>query len=224
MQEQQDSARYSVIFYHVVADLGITLEEYIFLDIIYRLSARTGYCYKSAAGIGSDIGMQRRQAARIMRRLYDKGLVTYVDGAGMKVGDTYLDAAVLHKEKPAAEPKKAWDKMSHMGQNVPKVGQNVPSMGQNVPFNRGLNNNNNNNIPEPLRGPVAEFKKMRKGMRRPLTDHGTGLVLSKLQKWYPGDYAKQAAVINQSIENGWQGIFELKDTQQAGGSRYGITY
>lgn len=61
-----------------------------------------------------------------------------------------------------------------------------------------------------LRQAVDEFKAMRSRMRKPMTQLAVDLLVQKLEKLAPGDTDKQVAMIMQSIENGWTGVYELK--------------
>ena len=54
---------------------------------------------------------------------------------------------------------------------------------------------------------------MRKTIKKPLTDKAKELILSKLSKMADGDEEK-IAILNQSIENSWQGVFPLKNQQR----------
>ena len=74
-----------------------------------------------------------------------------------------------------------------------------------------VNNKKEIIVPEHLKSTINAFIEHRKKLRRPLTDYATGLIISKVQKMYPSDNLKQVAAINQAIEKGWQGVFELKD-------------
>ena len=58
---------------------------------------------------------------------------------------------------------------------------------------------------------LKDFAEMRKKMRKPLTDRAIALTLSELEKLAPGDDEKKIAILNQSIQRGWQGVFPLKD-------------
>ena len=58
---------------------------------------------------------------------------------------------------------------------------------------------------------LNDFAEMRKKMRKPLTDRALALTLSELEKLAPGDDEKKIAILNQSIQRGWQGVFPLKD-------------
>ena len=61
-----------------------------------------------------------------------------------------------------------------------------------------------------FRQALIEFTTMRKKIRKPATDHAMSLILSKLVMWCGDDVAKAIAILNQSIERSWQGVFELK--------------
>ena len=62
---------------------------------------------------------------------------------------------------------------------------------------------------------LNDFAEMRKKMRKPLTDRALSLTLSELEKLAPGDDEKKIAILNQSIQRGWQGVFPLKEDPKA---------
>ena len=64
---------------------------------------------------------------------------------------------------------------------------------------------------EKLQEPLIEFVKMRKSIKKPITTHGLELVISKLRKLSGGHISVAEEIINQSIMNGWQGVFALKE-------------
>ena len=57
---------------------------------------------------------------------------------------------------------------------------------------------------------LEAFKEMRVRMRKPMTKLAVELLVKKLEKFAPGDEEKQVAILHQSIENGWTGVYELK--------------
>ena len=59
---------------------------------------------------------------------------------------------------------------------------------------------------------IEEFKKHRKSMKSPMTDRAVTLFTNSLNKLASTDEGK-IAIINQSIENGWKGVFPLKNGQ-----------
>ena len=60
---------------------------------------------------------------------------------------------------------------------------------------------------------ILSFIEYRKGMKKPMTDHAVDLLINKLNgmtQYIP----EQIEILNQSIVNGWQGIFPLKENQK----------
>ena len=60
---------------------------------------------------------------------------------------------------------------------------------------------------------ILAFMEYRKSVKKPMTDHAVKLLLTKLNgmtQYIP----EQIEILNQSIVNGWQGIFPLKDNQE----------
>ena len=61
-----------------------------------------------------------------------------------------------------------------------------------------------------LRGALIEFVKMRKRNRKPMTDYALELLTKKLDKMASTAQAK-IDILNQSIVNGWQDVYEVKN-------------
>ena len=53
-------------------------------------------------------------------------------------------------------------------------------------------------------------------MRKPLTEKARELTLSELEKLAPGDDEMKVAILNQSIQRGWQGVFPLREEKGKG--------
>ena len=68
---------------------------------------------------------------------------------------------------------------------------------------------------EELKQALYEFIKMRKLIKKPLTDYALKRIISKLDSMTADD-GRKVAILNQSICNNWQGIFELKDGTYSG--------
>lgn len=87
---------------------------------------------------------------------------------------------------------------------------------------KSTNNNDNNiltkvNIKEysenqKLNDAIKEFIEFRKKIKAPMTYKAIELLISNLQK-LSTDIPTQIAIINQSIMNGWKGVFTLKDNK-----------
>lgn len=63
------------------------------------------------------------------------------------------------------------------------------------------------------------FVEHRKAIRAPLTPRAVTLTANELERLAPGNDDKKAAILDQSVERGWRGVFPLKDnTNQRQGS------
>lgn len=83
------------------------------------------------------------------------------------------------------------------------------SKGDNVvSFDSVIENYTSN---EKLKKSLVEFIKMRKLLKKPLTNNALELLCKELDKLARDDIVK-LEIVNQSIRNSWQGFFELKQT------------
>lgn len=64
-----------------------------------------------------------------------------------------------------------------------------------------------------LKGTLIEFLKMRQRIRKPMTNYAFELLLKKLDKMANNSAAK-VEILNQSIVNGWQNAYPLKNGAQ----------
>ena len=66
-----------------------------------------------------------------------------------------------------------------------------------------------------VRETILEFIKMRKLIKSPMTDHALDLLIRKLADMSQ-DTQMQVAILEQSIQNSWKGIFPLSNASQRG--------
>lgn len=69
---------------------------------------------------------------------------------------------------------------------------------------------------EALKAALYEFIKMRKLIKKPMTDRALALLLNKLKELSNSDQ-EQIAILEQSIINNWQGVYPLKSKRGANG-------
>ncbi len=70
---------------------------------------------------------------------------------------------------------------------------------------------------ETVKQSLYEFIKMRKLIKKPMTDRALTNLISRLKGLSRGDNEKADKILNQSIDNAWQDVYELKtDKQEAG--------
>ena len=65
-----------------------------------------------------------------------------------------------------------------------------------------------------LKDSLRGFIESRKTLKAPLTGRAMDLIIAKLQKMAPGNESMQAAIIDQSVERGWKGIFPIKEEKR----------
>ena len=65
-----------------------------------------------------------------------------------------------------------------------------------------------------VREALFAFVESRRAIRKPLSSHALHLALLELDKLAAND-ADKIAIVNQSVLNGWQGLFPLKDNARA---------
>lgn len=63
---------------------------------------------------------------------------------------------------------------------------------------------------EELKDTICDFLKMRKSIKRPMTDRALKIMLKKLNG-FSDNAETQIKILEQSIVNSWQGIFQLKE-------------
>lgn len=66
-----------------------------------------------------------------------------------------------------------------------------------------------------LNDAIVEFIKFRKGIKKPMSDRAITLMINKLES-LSHDKHEQVQILNQSIMQGWTGLYELKDDRQNG--------
>ena len=98
---------------------------------------------------------------------------------------------------------------------------NVTAKYQQRDTNNNVKNDKNDKNEEdnpltPLELAIEDFKAFRKNIKKPMTDRAIELLYINLQKLAGDDEEMKIAIINQSIVNGWQGVFALREDYQSG--------
>lgn len=69
-----------------------------------------------------------------------------------------------------------------------------------------------------------DYIQMRKEIKAPMTDRAITLAVNQLHKLSGGDPQTMIDIINQSIMNGWKGLFALKETKKTTGTFNAASY
>lgn len=82
--------RYTTIIYEVKSELGLTLREYVILDVIYHLQTKTGWCYSKNEYFADLLEISIREVQKIKAKLLNDKLLVSI-GKGKDIGFKTLD-------------------------------------------------------------------------------------------------------------------------------------
>ena len=113
--------------------------------------------------------------------------------------ESEIPAPGLHSAKPVLEQDEHGSGPADSGFRIPDSPSLIPDSNKTA-----------------LESAVDDFKSFRKKIKAPMTDRAVELLLINLDKLANDDDAK-IAILNQSIVNGWKGVFQLKDAENGNG-------
>ena len=222
--KEQEPNYFAVIDARVRYDDGLTPNAKLLYGEITALCNKKGCCWATNDYFAQLYKTSEKTISRWVKNLEEKGYIAtsvqtfrYNDGTVKKVRYIFLD-------------KNGFD---HMDKNVQNhMDKNVQNhMDKNVTYNNTIYNNTENNIIErkkessfekvfeqknvdgKLKEAFIELIKSRKLNKKNMTDKALELAINKVRKLESSE-DRQVQVIYQSIENGWQGLFPLKEVPQ----------
>ena len=191
-----------------------------------------GYCWPSLVTIANKARMERRQVIRVIQGLEQAGeiRVQHRTKDGHKTSNMYW--ITLKGSDILTPPLGGSDMDDTRGSDILSLGSVVGDTRVVVPesLKPSINHNNKKRNIEPskVRDSVlfknnlfmkswTDWLVYRKQIKKPLTEVTIDRQLKKLEAFSPEVAAK---MIEQSLEHGWQGIFELKDGKLSGKDGY----
>ena len=235
-------------------DVRLTIHQKMVLVYLCRAGNNGAPIYPSYSTIAEKCSMSRAKAISVVNELEGMGILiverqrkdNYINSTNLFYikRDALLGAGDtgLHGEPQMLSPQCRPPSPQHIlpsPQCRPPSPQHIQGVVHDVdPINNQLIKNQNEEPRKknhkahvdisPLEKTIEDFKTHRKTMKKPMTPKAVQLMLEKLDKLADTDGMK-IAILNQSIERGWQGVFPL---DQRGGSwpdktpqpsRYNIT-
>lgn len=210
---------FAVIPANVRYDKNLSSSEKLFYAEIAALAQKDGRCWASRRYFADLYDVDEKTISRWTTKLAEKG---------------YIEVRVIRNAQNAILRRNIKLKVFNTprDKNVPTWGQKCPYPGdKNVPDNNTSNNNkkvSKKQVAKPvenfdsiiqkstesteLRDALIEFVKFRKLIKKPMTNKALELIIAKLNKLGATD-KERVAIINQSIERGWAGVFSLKDEE-----------
>ena len=173
-------------------------------------------------------GLQKKAIINARNNLKQAGLIDFTSRTGNKSAIYKMNSFVVLKETQT-EPQKG----TQIGtQTEPQKGtiNKQDEIKQND--NKKKNNKKEKEL-SPFEQALVDFTDHRKALKKPLTEHGLKLIVSKLEKLEPVSVENRIKILEQSMLNGWTGVFPLKkevlnygytgenDQNQTNGQEYG---
>ena len=99
------SITYTTIIHQAREKLGLSLNEYAVVDIIYQLqnnpnSSHPGWCYASKKTLGDCVGISEQAIHSILKKLYDKGYLEKQDETKhIRANSTWYNTVVAMKSE-----------------------------------------------------------------------------------------------------------------------------
>ncbi len=177
-----------------------------------------GECWPSMVGVAQKSRMTERGAQKIVRRLEEDGWLQ-IDTGGGRGGKNRYRILAQNPELETPNSKQGIADKPRTAEHKPRTGvQETPNGGSPEPSGTIKEPSVKGRVREILAFVVGEkaaddFIAHRKAMKKPLTERAAELIVLQL-----AGCRDPTAVINQSIMNGWQGVFPKRE---AGGKNDG---
>ena len=150
-------------------------------------------------------GLQKKAIINARNNLKQAGLIDFTSRTGNKSAIYKMNSFVVLKETQT-EPQKGTQTGT---QTEPQKGtiNKQDEIKQND--NKKKNNKKEKEL-SPFEQALVDFKDHRKALKKPLTEYGLKLIVSKLEKLEPVSVENRIKILEQSMLNGWTGVFPLK--------------
>lgn len=220
---------YAIIPANIRYDKDIPANAKLLYGEITALCNEKGYCWASNGYFADLYEVSKVTVSRWIKALVDKGYIS------TEIEFKENSKEILHRyikivDTPINKKDEGYYQKDNEGINKnvnAPINKNVKE--NNTYINNTINNTSDNKKErkkekkqtnydsiinesiqdESVKQEIYEFIKMRKMMKKPLTDRALRLLISKLKK-LSSDPVDQVQILDNSIMNNWQGIFPLK--------------
>ena len=172
-----------------------------------KISLKAGQLITGRKSIASTLGISESKVRRILdlfeidqqidrQRSNKNSLVSILNWDKYQIFDQQIDQQPTNK-RPTSDQQATTNKNNKNIKNIKECKEIIYS-----------------DVPE-LNEAIIAFIDYRKGIKKPMSDRAITLLLGKLNKM-SNSVQEQIEILNQSILNGWQGIFPLKSDSGSG--------
>ena len=172
-----------------------------------KISLKAGQLITGRKSIASTLGISESKVRRILdlfeidqqidrQRSNKNSLVSILNWDKYQIFDQQIDQQATNK-RPTSDQQATTNKNNKNIKNIKECKEIIYS-----------------DVPE-LNETIIAFIDYRKSIKKPMSDRAITLLLGKLNKM-SNSVQEQIEILNQSILNGWQGIFPLKNDSGTG--------
>lgn len=218
---------YIVIQDWMISDLQLKGNELLTYSLIYGFSQDGESEFKgSLKYISEFLGISKSTAQRSIEKLVDRGIV---EKRVEEISGVKFNRYMAHEkaDTPIVKTSTGYSQNDHGGIVKMTMGYSQNDHGSIVKMTTNntniynTNNNTSNNTKdkgtparyfddEELNNKFLEFLSMRKKIRKPIrTDRGMQTLIAKLRFLSKDDVEMMKRIIDQSLDNEWQGLFSL---------------
>lgn len=203
---------YIVIQDWMISDLQLKGNELLTYALIYGFSQDGESEFKgSLKYISEFLGISKSTAQRSIEKLVDRGIV---EKRVEEISGVKFNRYMAHEkaDTPIVKMSTGYSQNDHGG--IVKMTTNNTNIYNTN--NNASNNTKDKSVParyfddEELNNKFLEFLSMRKKIRKPVrTDRGMQTLIAKLRFLSKDDVEMMKRIIDQSLDNEWQGLFSL---------------
>ncbi len=217
----------------------LTFEEKAMYTILARFADENGKCFPSIEKLSELIGKDKRTVIRYTKKLEEKGLIEKkrrfnqtniyylknVDSDSDKKDNDIDVSSNSDKDVFSDSDKDVFsdsdkDVFSDSDKNV-----NLKKPIEKNPIKKTqLKKESKKEKIGKLEETIEDFEKMRKSIKKPLTERAKKILLLKLNELSNNDEELAIKILEQSILNSWQSIYELKEGGTGGSKKYKTSF
>ena len=215
MAEEPQKSYYAIIPANVRYDKSLPANAKLLYGEITALCNEKGYCWASNDYFASLYDVSKctisRWIAKLAKSGYIKTEISYKEGT-REIANRYIYLCVEGMSKNVNTPIDEKVKENITSNNTTSNNKERRKGGSKNSYELIINGFTDN---EDLREALFEFIKMRKANKKTMTDRALKLLITNLEK-LSMNTDTQIAILNQSIEACWTGVYPLK-RQDGGG-------
>lgn len=199
-----EKSYYAIIPANVRYDKDLIPNAKLLYGEITALSNEKGYCWAYNSYFAELYGVSKTSISKWVNQLIAKGYlkstIIYRDGT-KEILNRYLTIIIVGIEEKLNTPIK-----EKLKDNNTLINNTINNKKKETEFDILINSYTTN---EDLKNNLYDFIKARSALKKNLTTEALKRIMNKLDKLASDDYTK-IKIIDNSIMNGWSGVFELR--------------